>query len=64
MSPYFVPARNLSSENASRLSAMERADRNIDDLLDDLGRSYHRLRQSGIDAELFDLLAGYEVMAK
>ena len=57
-------AESLASENASRLSAMERADRNIDDLLDDLGRSYHRLRQSGIDAELFDLLAGYEVMAK
>ncbi len=57
-------AESLASENASRLSAMERADRNIDDLLEDLGRSYHRLRQSGIDAELFDLLAGYEVMSK
>ena len=57
-------AESLASENASRLAAMERADRNIDDLLEDLGRSYHRLRQSGIDAELFDVLAGYEVMTK
>ena len=57
-------AESLASENASRLSAMERADRNIDDLLEDLGRSYHRLRQSGIDEELFDVLAGYEVMSK
>ncbi|MGD9822138.1 MAG: F0F1 ATP synthase subunit gamma, partial [Aminobacteriaceae bacterium] len=57
-------AESLASENASRLAAMERADRNIDDLLEDLGRSYHRLRQSGIDEELFDVLAGYEVMSQ
>ena len=57
-------AESLASENASRLAAMERADRNIDDLLEDLGRSFHRLRQSGIDSELFDVLAGYEIMSK
>ena len=55
-------AESLASENASRLAAMERADRNIDELLEDLHGSFHRLRQSGIDEELFDLIAGFEAL--
>lgn len=51
-------AESLASENASRLAAMERADRNIDELLADLGDGFHRLRQHSIDAELFDVIAG------
>lgn len=50
-------AESLASENASRLAAMERADRNIDELLEDLNGNFHRLRQSGIDAELFDVIS-------
>ena len=57
-------AESLASENASRLAAMERADRNIDELLATLGDTYHRQRQSSIDAELFDVIAGYELLAK
>ncbi|MEX2382622.1 MAG: F0F1 ATP synthase subunit gamma [Opitutales bacterium] len=53
-------AESLASENASRLAAMERADRNIDELRVDLNSSFHRLRQSGIDAELFDVISGFE----
>lgn len=53
-------AESLASENASRLTAMERADRNIDGLLETLHGAYHRLRQSSIDEELFDVLAGFE----
>lgn len=56
-------AESLASENASRLAAMERADRNIDELLEDLNSSFHRLRQSGIDAELFDVISGFEALA-
>lgn len=56
-------AASLASENASRLAAMERADRNIDELLHDLNGSFHRLRQSGIDAELFDVISGFEALA-
>ncbi len=56
-------AESLASENASRLAAMERADRNIDELLEDLNGSFHRLRQSGIDAELFDVISGFEALA-
>jgi F-type H+-transporting ATPase subunit gamma len=56
-------AESLASENASRLAAMQRADKNIDELLDDLNRTFHRLRQSGIDEELFDVLSGVEALS-
>lgn len=56
-------AESLASENANRLAAMERADRNIDDLLLGLDGTYHRLRQGGIDDELFDVSSGFEALA-
>ncbi len=55
---------SLASENASRLDAMQRAEKNISDLLEDLGKKYHRLRQSSIDEELFDVVAGFEALKK
>jgi F-type H+-transporting ATPase subunit gamma len=55
-------AESLASENASRLAAMQRADKNIDELLEDLNRTFHRLRQNGIDEELFDVVSGFEAM--
>jgi F-type H+-transporting ATPase subunit gamma len=55
-------AESLASENASRLAAMERADKNIDELLQNLRAEFHRLRQSGIDEELFDVVAGFEAL--
>jgi F-type H+-transporting ATPase subunit gamma len=57
-------AESLASENASRLAAMERADKNIDELLENLNRNFHRLRQSSIDEELFDVISGYEALEK
>jgi F-type H+-transporting ATPase subunit gamma len=56
-------AESLASENASRLAAMQRADENIDDLLEDLNGTFHRIRQSGIDAELFDVVSGFDALA-
>jgi F-type H+-transporting ATPase subunit gamma len=53
---------SLASENASRLAAMQRAEKNIDEMLVDLSLTYHRLRQSGIDAELFDVISGFEAL--
>lgn len=52
-------AESLASENASRLAAMQRAEKNIDELQENLNRTFHRLRQSGIDEELFDVISGY-----
>jgi F-type H+-transporting ATPase subunit gamma len=56
-------AESLASENATRLAAMQRADKNIEDLLENLHRTFHRLRQSGIDEELFDVVAGFESLS-
>jgi F-type H+-transporting ATPase subunit gamma len=56
-------AESLASENASRLAAMERAERNIDELLENLQGTFRRLRQSGIDEELFDVISGFEALA-
>ena len=53
-------AESLASENASRLATMQRAEKNIGEMLDALKHSYHQLRQEGIDAELFDIVAGFE----
>ena len=55
-------AESLASENESRLAAMQRAEKNIDELLDELGHKFHSLRQSSIDEELFDVVSGFEVM--
>lgn len=55
-------AESLASENASRLAAMERADKNINELLENLHGEFHRLRQSSIDEELFDVIAGFEAL--
>jgi F-type H+-transporting ATPase subunit gamma len=57
-------AESLASENASRLAAMQRAEKNIDELVAHLTQSFRRLRQSSIDEELFDVLSGYESLSK
>lgn len=56
-------AESLASENASRLAAMQRADKNIDELLADLNNTFHRSRQESIDEELFDVLSGFVALS-
>ena len=57
-------AESLASENASRLAAMQRAEKNIDEMVGTLNQTFRRLRQTSIDEELFDVLAGYESLSK
>jgi F-type H+-transporting ATPase subunit gamma len=57
-------AESLNSENASRLSAMQRAEKNIKQILEDLNLEFHRIRQESIDEELFDVVSGFEALAK
>ena len=57
-------AESLASENASRLAAMQRAEKNIDDLVETLNQTFRRLRQSSIDEELFDVISGYDSLSK
>ncbi len=56
-------AESLASENASRLAAMQRAEKNIRDILEDLNRTFHRIRQESIDEELFDVISGFEALS-
>ncbi|MCB0774930.1 MAG: F0F1 ATP synthase subunit gamma [Chitinophagaceae bacterium] len=62
VSIYRACAESMASENESRLAAMQRAEKNIDDLLDDLNNTYNRIRQSSIDEELFDVVSGFEAL--
>jgi F-type H+-transporting ATPase subunit gamma len=55
---------SLASENACRLAAMQRAEKNIDELVETLKQTLRRLRQSSIDEELFEVLSGYESVFK
>jgi F-type H+-transporting ATPase subunit gamma len=63
VSLFRASAESLASENASRLAAMQRAEKNIDELRESLNRTFHRLRQSGIDEELFDVVSGFEALS-
>jgi F-type H+-transporting ATPase subunit gamma len=57
-------AESLASENASRLAAMQRAEKNIDELLESMNAAFYRLRQSSIDEELFDVVSGFEALSQ
>jgi F-type H+-transporting ATPase subunit gamma len=63
VSLFRASADSLASENASRLAAMQRAQKNIGELLEDFGRRFNDLRQASIDAELFDVVAGFEALS-
>ncbi len=64
ISLYRACAESLASENASRLMAMQRAEKNIDELTETLTRRFHQVRQSSIDEQLFDVLSGFEALSK
>lgn len=55
-------AESLASENASRLASMQRAEKNINDSLEQLKLQYHQQRQNSIDEELFDVISGFEAL--
>jgi F-type H+-transporting ATPase subunit gamma len=59
---YKSSAESLKSENASRLAAMQRAEKNIDELLENLTQELNHQRQSQIDEELFDVVSAFEVL--
>ena len=55
-------AESLASEHASRLLAMQNAERNIEERLTALHTLYHRQRQEAITTELLDVIVGFEAM--
>jgi F-type H+-transporting ATPase subunit gamma len=64
VSVYLAAAESLASENASRIAAMQSAERNIEDRLEELQGTFHQLRQSAITEELRDVVAGFETLRK
>lgn len=64
VSVYRACVESLASENASRLATMSRAEKTIDELLETMNSRFHLLRQNSIDEELFDLIAGFEMLKK
>lgn len=57
-------AESLASENASRIAAMQAAEKNIEERLDELRGSFNHLRQSAITEELLDIVTGFEALSK
>ncbi|MCM0612452.1 F0F1 ATP synthase subunit gamma [Marinobacter sediminum] len=55
-------AESQASEHASRLAAMQSAERNLDERLGDVTMSYRRARQTVITSELLDLVSGFEAL--
>ncbi len=55
-------AGSQTSEHASRLSAMQRAESNLDDRVESLTGRFRRLRQDAITSELLDVVSGFEAV--
>ena len=55
-------AASLAAENSARLAAMQRAEKNIEELQDDLLARHRSLRQAQITEELLDIIAGFEAL--
>jgi F-type H+-transporting ATPase subunit gamma len=62
VSLYRAFAESLASENAGRLASMQAAERNIEDLLEELNSQFQQQRQSSITEELLDIVAGFEAL--
>jgi len=62
VSLYRAFAESSASENASRLAAMQSAEKNIEDRLEELSTLFNRQRQMTITEELLDILAGFEAL--
>ncbi len=57
-------AESLLAEHAARLAAMQAAERNIAEKLEDMRAEHRRARQNAITAEIQDIVAGYEVLGR
>lgn len=64
VSLYQACAESLASENASRLAAMQTAEKNIEEQLTQLQQTFHQQRQSAITAEILDIVAGLETLTQ
>lgn len=56
-------AESAASEHATRLAAMQAAERNIEEHLEEMSAAYRRKRQESITDELLDVVAGFEALS-
>ncbi len=56
-------AESLAGENASRISSMQAAERNIKERLSGLRMNYQQTRQTSITEELLDVVTGFEALS-
>lgn len=59
---YRACAESLASENASRIAAMQAAEKNIDETLEELATAFKVQRQTAITEELLDVVIGFEAL--
>ena len=62
VSLYRACALSLAAENTSRLAAMQAAEKNINERLDELKTAYQHERQNVITAELLDIISGFKAV--
>lgn len=55
-------AESLAAEHATRLRAMQAAEKNITEKLEDLDGAFRRTRQDQITTELMDIIAAYQTV--
>jgi F-type H+-transporting ATPase subunit gamma len=61
---YRAFGQSLAGENAARLSAMQSAEKNIQEMREHLVASHRQQRQNEITEELFDVVAGFTAMTE
>lgn len=59
---YRACTESLCAEHTSRLAAMQTAERNLDERMNELTMQFRRERQNRITAELLDVMSGFEVL--
>ncbi len=64
VSLYRAYALSLAAENASRLAAMQAAEKNIQERLDELRTAYQQQRQAAITEELLDIISGFKALRR
>lgn len=64
VSLYQACAESLASENASRVAAMQGAEKNIEERLTELQALFRQQRQTVITEELLDIVTGFEALTQ
>jgi len=62
ISLYGALAQSMAAENAARLAAMYAAEKNIEDMREELLVNFRQTRQNDITEELLDIIAGFEAL--